>query len=117
VNDDPALADFFLASPELEINKEDGLVDEVTSLEVIPDAVDQSELHPVPEALNEDSREAVDPREALPPVEADNELPLTPEEMEKLYDQFEIKAQYMDDDIGKHTLTVPFPILKQDVPY
>jgi hypothetical protein len=26
------------------------------------------------------------------------------------------KAQYMDDDIGKHTLTVPFPILKQDVP-
>jgi hypothetical protein len=60
VNDDPALADFFLARPELEINKEDGLVDEVTSLEVIPDAADQSELHPVSEALNEDSREAVD---------------------------------------------------------
>jgi hypothetical protein len=25
------------------------------------------------------------------------------------------KAQSMDNDIGKHTLTVPFPILKQDV--
>jgi hypothetical protein len=58
-------------------------VDEVSSLDVIPNAVDQSELHPFPEALNEDSREAVDLREeALPPVEADNELPLTPEEMD-----------------------------------
>jgi hypothetical protein len=80
VNDDPALAEFFLARPKLEIS----LVDEVTSLDVIPNAVDQSELHPVPEAPNKRSREAVDPREALPPVEADNELPLTPEEMEKL---------------------------------
>jgi hypothetical protein len=59
--------------------------------------------------------------------------------MEKLYDQFEmkddvnykfdqildyafkegvllLKARYLDDDLCKHTLTVPFPILKQDVP-
>jgi hypothetical protein len=64
--------------------------DEVTQVDVIPDAVDQSELHTIPEGLNEDSREAVYPREALPPVEADNELQLTPEEMEKLYDQFEM---------------------------
>jgi hypothetical protein len=27
-----------------------------------------------------------------------------------------LKAWYLDDDISKHTLTVPFPILKQDVP-
>jgi hypothetical protein len=101
VNDDPALADlyiFFLSKTSaLEINIEDGLVNEVTALELIPDAVDQSELHPVLEALNEDSREAVDPREVLPPVEADNELLLTPEEMEKLYDQFE-----MEDDANYH---------------
>jgi hypothetical protein len=57
--------------------------------------VDQGELHTVPEDLNEDSREDVDPREALPPGEADNEPPLTPEEMERLYDQFE-----MEDDVN-----------------
>jgi hypothetical protein len=110
-------------------------VDEVSSLDVIPNAVDQSELHPVPEALIEDSREAVDLREALPPVEAGNELPLTPDTRGNGYDHFEMeddtnyhfdrildyefkdgvllfKARYMVDDIGKHTLTVPFPILK-----
>jgi hypothetical protein len=81
----------------------------------------------------------LDPRMTLPPGEADNELPLTPEEREKLYDQCEMeddanyhfdrildyefkdgvllfKARYMDDDIGEHTLTVPFPIFKRDVP-
>jgi hypothetical protein len=84
-------------------------------------------------------REEVDPNEALPPGEADNDPPLTPEEMEKLYDQFEmeddvnykfdrildyefkdgvllLKTRYLDDDIGEHDLTVPFPILKRDVP-
>jgi hypothetical protein len=63
---------------------------------------------------------------------------MTPEEMECLYDQFEmeddvnykfdrildyefqdgvlvLKARYYDDDIGKHDLAVPFPILKRDV--
>jgi hypothetical protein len=129
VNEDPALAEFFLSRPEMEVNKDDSMVDEVTAMNVIPDMLDQGELHTVPEALNEDSREDVDPREALPPGEADNEPPLTPEEMEKLYDQFEmeddvnynfdrildyafkdgvllLKARYLDDDIGKHTLTV-----------
>jgi hypothetical protein len=108
-------------------------------MNVIPDMVDQGELHTVHEDSNEDSREDVDPREALPPGEVDNEPPLTPEEMEKLYDQFEmeddvnykfdcildyefkdgvllLEARYLDDDIGEHTLTVPFPILKRDVP-
>jgi hypothetical protein len=98
--------------------------------------VDQGELHTVHEDLSEDSREDVDPREALPPGWAST---VTPEEMEKLYDQFEmeddvnykfdrildyefkdgvllLKAWYLDNDIGKHTLTVPFPILKRDVP-
>jgi hypothetical protein len=28
-----------------------------------------------------------------------------------------LKAWYLDADIGKHTLTVPFPILKRDVPF
>jgi hypothetical protein len=27
-----------------------------------------------------------------------------------------LKARYLDDDIGEHPLTVPFPILKWDVP-
>jgi hypothetical protein len=84
VNDDPALADFFLSRPEMEVNKDDSMVDEVTARNVIPDMVDQDELHTVHEDQNEDSREDVDPREALPPGEADNEPPLTPEEMEKL---------------------------------
>jgi hypothetical protein len=137
VNEDPALAEFFLSRPEMEDNKDDSMVD--AAMNVIPDMLDQGELHTVPEEQNEDSREDVDPREALPPGEADNEPPLTPEEMEKLYDQFEmeddvnsnfdqildyefkdgvllLKAWYLDDDIGEHTLTVPFPILKWDVP-
>jgi hypothetical protein len=123
----------------MEANKDDSMVDEVTAMNVLPDTMDQNELHTVHEDLNEDSREDVDPREALPPGEVDNDPPLTPEEMEKLYDQFEmeddvnykfdrildyefkdgvllLKARYLDDDIGKHTLTVPFPILKRDVP-
>jgi hypothetical protein len=106
----------------------------------IPDMVDQGEFHTALEDLNEDSREDVDPREALPPGEADNEPPLTPEELEKLCDQLEmqddanynfelildyefmngvllLKAWYLDDDMCKHTLTVPFPILKWNVPY
>jgi hypothetical protein len=139
VNEDPALAEFFLSRPEMEVNKDDSMVNKVTAMNVIPDMLDQGELHTVPEEQNEDSREDVDPREALPPGEADNEPPLTPEEMEELYDQFEmeddvnynfdrildyeikdgvllLKARYLDDDIGEHTLTVPFPILKRDVP-
>ena len=59
--------------------------------------------------------------------------------MERLYDQFEmeddvnykferildyefkdgvlvLKTKYVDDDIGEHVLSVPFPILKRDVP-
>jgi hypothetical protein len=71
------------------------MVDKVTAMNVIPDMLDQGELHSVPEEQNEDSREAVDPREALRPGEADNEPPLTPEEMEKLFDQFE-----MEDDVN-----------------
>jgi hypothetical protein len=77
--------------------------------------------------------------ETLPPGEADNTPPLTPEEMEKLYDQFEmeddpnykfvrildyefqngvllLKTRYSEDGIGEHDLTVPFLILKRDVP-
>jgi hypothetical protein len=123
----------------MEVNKDDSMVDKVTAMNVIPDLLDQGEIHTVLEAQNEDLREEVDPRKALPPGEADNEPPLTPEEMKKLYDQFEmeddvnsnfdrildhefkdgvllLKAQYLDDDIGEHTLTVPFPILKRDVP-
>jgi hypothetical protein len=84
VNEDPALANFFLSRPKMEVNKDDSIVDEVTAMNVIPDMVDQGELHTVHEDLNEDSREDVDPREALLPGEADNEPPLTPEEMEKL---------------------------------
>jgi hypothetical protein len=81
VNEDPALAEFFLSRPEMEVNKDDSMVNEVTAMKVIPDIVDQGELHTVPEDPNEDSREDVDPREALLPGEADNEPPLTPEEM------------------------------------
>jgi transcriptional/translational regulatory protein YebC/TACO1 len=64
-------------------------------MNVIPDMVDQGELHTVHEDLNEDSREDIDRRETLPPGEVDNETPLTPEEVEKLYDQFE-----MEDDVN-----------------
>jgi hypothetical protein len=95
VNEDPALAEFFLSRPEMEVNKDDSMVNKVTAMNVIPDMLDQGELHTVPEEQNEDSREEVDPREALPPGEADNEPPLTPEDMEKLYDQFE-----MEDDVN-----------------
>jgi hypothetical protein len=66
VNEDPALAEFFLPRPEMEVNKDDSMVDEkVTAMNVIPDMADQGELHTVHEDLNEDSREDVDPREAL----------------------------------------------------
>jgi hypothetical protein len=82
VNEDPALGDFFLSRPEMEVNKDDSMVDEVTAMNVIPDMVDQGELHNIHEDLNEDSRGDVDPREALPPGEADNEPPLAPEERE-----------------------------------
>jgi hypothetical protein len=77
VNEDPALAEFFLSRPELEVNKDDSMVDKVTAMNVIPDMLDQGELHTVPEEQNEDSREDVDPREALPPQEADNEPPVS----------------------------------------
>jgi hypothetical protein len=64
VNEDPALAKFFLSRPKMEVNKDDSMVDKVTAMNVIPDMLDQGELHTVPEAQNEDSREEVDPREA-----------------------------------------------------
>jgi hypothetical protein len=50
--------------PKMEVNKDDSMVDEVTAMNVIPDMVDQGELHTVHEDLNEDSREDVDQREA-----------------------------------------------------
>jgi hypothetical protein len=76
VNEHSALAGFFLSWPEMEVNKDDSMVNEDTAMNVIPDMVDQGELRTVHEDLNEDSREDVDPREALPSGEADNELNL-----------------------------------------
>jgi len=142
INNDPLLANFFLSTTELESNKEDEMVDEATMME-LPTAplleIDHGNFPSVPEVSKERLREDNDPSEALPPGEADDDAPLTPEEMERLYDQFEmeddahykfdrildyefkdgvliLKARYYDDDIGEHDLAVPFPILKRDVP-
>ena len=139
INEDPALADFFLTQPELESNKDDSMVDEATMELSLTDAMVQDKFPPTPVVQNENLREEVDPSEALPHGEVDNDPPLTPDDMERIYDQFEmeddvnykfdrildyefkdgvllLKTKYLDDDIGEHDLTVPFPILKRDVP-
>jgi hypothetical protein len=142
VNDDPFLAEFFFGDADMEMNKNDELVDEVTTVPMVEEAVDYVDDPNTPPSLDElRSREEVniDPTEALPPEEGVNDLPLTPEEMERMYDQFEmendmdykfdcivdyefqngillLKTKYSDEGIGEHILTIPFPILKQDVP-
>ena len=137
-NNDPTLADFFLSHPELETNKDDTLVADFTTQD-IPLEQDRDKSLPSVDELEDDLGETSDPTEPLPPGEADNDPLLSPEEMEKLYDQFEmeddanykfdrildyefqdgvliLKTKYLDDDIGEHDLAVPFPILKRDVP-
>ena len=142
VNDEPALAEFYLSGPELELNKDDYLVDEVTAQPVTPEAVHTpppGKSIIIETVQDDDLREETDTSEALPPGEVDNDPMMTPEEMEKLYDQFEmeddvkyhfdrildyhfengvllLKTRYLDDDIGEHDLTVPFQVLKKDVP-
>jgi hypothetical protein len=141
-NNDPMLADFFLDPMELVVNKNYEMVDEATATEVpitAADPLDHGKFSVDNEVPTNNLREEHDPSKALPPGEADNDKPLTPEEMERLYDQFEmeddgnykfdfifdyefqdgilvLKAHYYDDDIGEHDLAVPFPILKRDVP-
>jgi hypothetical protein len=126
----------------LELNKDNALIDDATTEAMTPDPVDTLDHDKPPVAADppvEGLREEDDPSEALPPGEADDKAPMTPEEMERLYDQFEmeddvnykfdrildyvfqdgvivLKARYYDDDIGEHDLAVPFPILKRDVP-
>jgi hypothetical protein len=136
---DPMLADFFLNSTDLEINKEDEIVDPLRAVDVPLEPVDPFDHGKLPADQTTNFRETNDTSKALPPGEADNDTPLTPEEVERLYDQFEmeddvnykfdcildyefkdgiliLKARYYDDDIGEHDLAVPFPILKRDVP-
>jgi hypothetical protein len=62
------------------------------------DPLDHSNL-PADQTAN--LREMDDASKALPPGEADNDAPLTPEEMEQLYDQFEMEddANYKFDRI------------------
>jgi hypothetical protein len=100
-NDDPALADFFLTHPELESNKDDAMVDKATMEPLLTDAVVQDKSPSTPMVQNEDLREEVDPSEALPHGEVDNDTPLTPEDMERIYDQFEMEddANYKFDRI------------------
>ena len=76
------------------------MVDEVTMEPIILDQTDQGKLPIARDDQNEDLREEDDPLEALPPGEADSDIPLTPEEMERLYDQFE-----MEDDSKQDTWT------------
>jgi hypothetical protein len=74
------------------------LIEEVTTemMDLEPsDLVDQGKLPTAPEQQMEELREEHDPSKALPPGEADNNALMTPEEMERLYDQFE-----MDDDVN-----------------
>jgi hypothetical protein len=140
-NNNPILADFFLDPMELVTNKNDEMVDEATSTEVpitAVDPLDHGKFSVDNEVPTNNLREEHDSSKAFPPGEANNDEPLTPEEMEQLYDQFEmvddvnykfdcildyefqdgilvLKARYYNDDIGEHDLAVPFPILKRDV--
>jgi len=139
VNNEPTLVDFFLSHQELETNKNDMLVDEATSENMDADPSDLDKSLPAISEQKEDLGEEQEPKENLPPGEADNDPPMTPDELETLYDQFQmeddinykfdrildyefkegvliLKAKYLDDDIGEHNLAVPFPILKRDVP-
>ena len=124
---------------ELQQNKDDGILDEITA-STAPVGMDSSESNDKSTNLDdEDLGETHNEEENLPPGEADNDILLTPEEMEKLYDQFEmeddadynferildhefrdgvlwLKARFSDDGIGEHDITVPFLILKKDVP-
>jgi hypothetical protein len=63
------MANFFLAHPELENNKEDGMVDEAKEEAVVPDTIDHNRHHPVYE---DPSKEEVDPMEAQHHVEVDS---------------------------------------------
>ena len=83
-NDDPMFADFFLTQPDLVSNKNDITLNEATSVPVTPD---------LPEPTDHDKlllsfdfpepylRETHDSTENLPPGEADNDPPMTLEEM------------------------------------
>jgi hypothetical protein len=138
-NNDPMLADFFLNPTDLELNKDDEIVDPLSAAEVPLEPVDPLDHSKLPADQTTNLRATHDTSKALPPGEADNDTPLTPEEMERLFDQFEmeddvnykfgriwimsskdgiliLEARYYDDDIGEHDLAVPFPILKHDVP-
>jgi hypothetical protein len=139
VNDNPMLADFFLSDPELEINKDDEIFSEDTAQELPLEPENHDKPTSVDSTTTAGLRESDDLPEALPPGEADNDPPMSQYEMEKMYDQYEmeedvnykfdrildhefkdgvllLKTRYCDDDIGEHDLTVPFPILKRDVP-
>ena len=143
VNEDPQLAKFSLTHPDLVMNKDDLLVDEITTQSIADEPVPVIETEcksfPVETVHDDDLGEKIDIQETLPPGEVDNDPLLTPEDLERFYDQFEmeddtrynldrivdhefvngilhLKTRYLDDDIGEHILTVPFQILKKDVP-
>jgi hypothetical protein len=97
-NNDPMLADFFLDQMELVVNKNDEMVDEATATEVPITAVDplnHGKFSVDDEVPTNNLREEHDLSKALPPEEANNDEPRTPEEMERLYDQYE-----MEDDVN-----------------
>jgi hypothetical protein len=85
----------------LEINKDDEIVDPVSAVEVPLEQVDPLNHSKLPADLTANLREMDDAFKALPPGEADNDAPLTPEEMERLYYQFEMEddANYKFDHI------------------
>jgi hypothetical protein len=72
-----------------------------SAVEVPLEQVDPLNHSKLPADQTANLREKDDAFKALPPGEADNDAPLTPEEMEQLYDQCE-----MEDDANYKSLTV-----------
>ena len=72
------------------------MVDEATTEEIRPDFPDHNKLQLVTMNQEEDLRETYDSAEALPPGEVDSDQPMTSEEMESLYDQFEMESWTMN---------------------
>ena len=95
VNDDPQLVNFSLSHSDLVINKDDAMVDEVTLQHILPmflDLDDNDKPSPNNELTDENGLgEKPDVQETLPPGEVDNDPLLTPEDLERLYDQFEME--------------------------
>ena len=87
------------------MNHEDIMVDEVMAEDIDPDSTDLDKSLPTILDSEADLGEETvvnehDPEENLPPGEAENDPPMTPEEMEKLYDQLEMKHDVTTNLIG-----------------